>query len=282
MKIDKLNCYSNTKYYSSPAFGINLNSKKLLFKEEDFYVRMKKYGHHSGWARKIIETADNTVKQIREFCNFEETLKKVTNGVREANQLPPDIRKRDYSGILRTNLQGWNCDSYWSDDLITRYTNLKYRKYHEYADRLDYTAEYPLKNPYSNIELTRPINDEEHGRFIEHARGKYIKNAFKRVKFLYNDLYSKFIQKEIKSENLEEANSIIAEIRWILAHATPWARGSDAISNTFIRAIYKAMGVKTYPLKRGISLDLEAYCTNLGEYKKKFESYFAKKPEIVD
>ena len=70
-------------------------------------------------------------------------------------------------------------------------------------------------------------------------------------------------------------------MRWILAHTTPWERGSDAISNTFIRSIYKAAGIKTHPLKRGVSLDLEAYCTNIDEYKINFANYFTKKPELV-
>ena len=88
--------------------------------------------------------------------------------------------------------------------------------------------------------------------------------------------------KEIKEENLSDFNSLIAEIRWILAHSTPWERGSDAISNTFIRSIYKAAGVKAYPLKKGVSLDLEAYCTDLEEYKSKFPQYFAKPPKIIN
>ena len=81
---------------------------------------------------------------------------------------------------------------------------------------------------------------------------------------------------------MNDINNSIAEIRWILAHATPWERGSDAISNTFIRAIYKAAGIKAYPLKKGVSLDLEAYCTNLTDYKENFTDYFIKKPHIVE
>lgn len=57
-------------------------------------------------------------------------------------------------------------------------------------------------------------------------------------------------------------------MRWILAHATPWERGSDAIANVLMRAMYKSVGVKSYPLAKGVSLDMEAYCTNLADYKK--------------
>ena len=148
--------------------------------------------------------------------------------------------------------------------------------------RLNQTINKPLENPYSDIELTRPKKDNFYGNFIEHANPIYINSAFKRVNSLYDEIYNKYILKEAKKENLEDINSLIAEMRWILAHATPWERGSDAISNTFIRSIYKAIGIKTHPLKKGISLDLEAYCTNLKDYKNNFADYFSKKPEIVE
>ena len=80
---------------------------------------------------------------------------------------------------------------------------------------------------------------------------------------------------------MPKINSDIAEIRWIMAHSMPWERGSDAISNVFTRALYKSMGIKSYPIKKDISLDLEAFCTPLNEYKQKFASYFEKEPEIV-
>ena len=157
----------------------------------------------------------------------------------------------------------------------------KKNKYKSYADRLDYVLQHPLSNPYK-ITLTRPICDKDFGRYMDHCEARYIDTAFYYINKTYEKLYNKYIVKEIKSENLEDANNDIAEIRWIMAHATPWERGSDAISNTFMRSIYTAMGVKTYPLKKGISLDLEAYCTNLEEYKKKFALYFSKKPQVVD
>ena len=67
-----------------------------------------------------------------------------------------------------------------------------------------------------------------------------------------------------------------------MAHATPWERGSDAISNVFMRALYKAMGIKAYPPAKGISYDMEAYCTELDDYKKKFPTLFEKPPEVIE
>ena len=49
----------------------------------------------------------------------------------------------------------------------------------------------------------------------------------------------------------------------------------------FAQYTNKALGVKATPLKKGISLDLEAYCTNLGKYKKNFPNYFEKSPTVI-
>ena len=67
-----------------------------------------------------------------------------------------------------------------------------------------------------------------------------------------------------------------------MAHSMPWERGSDAISNVFTRSLYKSMGIKTYPLKQGISLDLEAFYTPLDKYKQNFATFFEKAPEVID
>ena len=99
---------------------------------------------------------------------------------------------------------------------------------------------------------------------------------------LYKNKYSKFLHKDVKKEDLPEIIDIVAEIRWVLAHATPWLRGSDAIANVFMRALFKAVGVKAYPPAEGISYDLEAYCRNLDDYKANFNSFFEKPLEVIE
>jgi hypothetical protein len=264
-----------------PTFGVNYNSPKLRFSESDFYVKIKGYGQYSCWAKIVKETADNAVNFIRKHCNFEETIRRITAGVIKANQIPQDLDKRKHTGILRVPRNGWTHGSDWDDyDLVTRYSSRK-SKYSSYAERLNITILRPLKNPYNDISLSRPTKDIN-GNYIKHGDPEYIPSSFERIKEIYDNLHKNYIEKEIETKDMEEVNASIAEIRWILAHATPWERGSDAISNTFIRSIYKAMGIKTYPLKNNVSLDLEAYCTELKDYKKKFESYFSQKPSIIE
>ena len=268
--------------YNQPSFGVNLESPKLRFKNDDFFVRIKGYGTNSDWAKKIIETADIAVKFIRTKLDFESVLRYITIGVQKANQIPNDLDKRNHSGILRAKRTNWLFGSDWeSDDLITHYDKRKSR-YKLYNDRFDHVVSYPLKNPYKKFMLTRPHHSSDYGKYLNHADGKYVNHALDMVSDIYNQLNEKFVGKDITTEDLNEINSAIAEMRWILAHATPWERGSDAISNTFIRTIYKALGIKTSPLKRGVSLDLEAYCTNLKDYKENFSDYFSHKPYIVE
>ena len=126
--------------------------------------------------------------------------------------------------------------------------------------------------------MTRPTGYQD----ILHGKSIYINNSLDYVFNLCKKLFPKYIKQDIKPENMDEFNSTVAEIRWVLAHSTPWLRGSDAISNVFMRAIYKAAGIKTYPLAKGVSLDMEAYCTELSEYKKKFPAFFETPPEIIE
>ncbi len=276
---------NNVNYnYKPVTFGVNLQSKRLQFKEIDFFVNINGYGRNLSWAKKIKETADKAAQSINLVHDFDYTLKLVVQGVKEANRLQSfDNNKYYYTGILRKPVRSKFFGNFlkFNDNLYTPYSKTDKNKYQIYADRLDFVKTHPLKNPYKDIGLTRPKYDKYNRSIMKHAHPKYIYNAFKHIKSVYDELYHKYIENEAKVENLPDINSSLAEIRWILAHATPWVRGSDAISNTLIRAIYKSMGVKTVQLKKGVSLDIEAYCTNLNDYKNKFASYFTKEPQII-
>lgn len=265
-----------------PNFGTKPNSRKLNFTYNDFYVNIRGYGKNSEWAKIVKETADKAVDFIRSVCNFEETIKKITQGIIIANQIPLDLNKRLHSGILRITRNGWVSTSAWyGKDLITKYNNKN--KYKLYEFRLDKIADEPLKNPFPEMSLTRPqkLNFGKE-KYLLHSNHKSIESALKLANGLFTKFHNKYIKNKAKKEDLEDINSIIAELRWIMAHSTPWERGSDAISNILVRSMYKAAGIKTYPLKKGISLDLEAFCTELDDYKKLFETYFEKLPHLVE
>ena len=258
-------------------FQANFNSPKLRFKQEDFFVRIRGYGQNRAWARDVKKTADMAVKLIRRDTSAENVLKLVSIGVSNANKNNTlDLIKKLFSGLLRAPRENWPYEK-WAD-LTTPYDSGKYRPYQA---RLDYTASHPLK-PEQAPDYSRPVIYDNGMRAILHGSSLYVNKNLDKVLKLSKNIFPKYVHQDVKPENMEEINSTIAEIRWILAHSTPWLRGSDAISNVYMRVLYKAIGIKSYPLKKGISLDLEAYCTELSEYKKKFPAFFEKTPEIIE
>lgn len=274
----KIQSFYNSNY--NCPFYANINSPKLRFKQEDSFVNIRGYGKNRVWAKSVKSTTDTAVNLIRKNSKQENILKLISIGVRKANLQCSEITKILHSGILRTKRDGWLCHSDWSGlELWTDYSQLS--RYKNYRTRLNKIAHKKLTNPYDDMELTVPIIDEE-GASLRHCSDKYINNAFKHITEIYGHFKQSFNSKEINNSQMKDVNSDIAEIRWILDHSMPWERGSDAISNIFMRAMYKSIGIKSYPLKKGISLDLEAFCTELKDYKAKFPSFFEKPPEIID
>ena len=260
---------------TSPNFCANFKSPKLRFKQDDFFIRIEGYGKDKKWAKEVKENTDNAVRMLRDNTEPEYVLKYIATSTRFAERNNKDLYKTENTGILRIERDGWHsreCDIY------TPYTEGKYKSYEE---RLVSVNINPLKDPYSRqISLSKPTNFYT-GK-IFHGSYANVNIALDYIFKLCKDIVPKFIKNDIKQSDLPELNSKIAEMRWILAHSTPWVRGSDAISNIFMRAIYKSVGVKTYPVKKGVSLDMEAYCTNLDDYKKLWTNYFDKAPEIVE
>lgn len=260
---------------NSQNFCANFKSPKLRFKQKDFFVRIDCYGQNKDWANEVKENADIAVKMLRDGTNPEYVLKFIATSTKVANRHDLDLYKRQNTGILRTERDGWHSREC---DIFTPYHSVKYKTY---TDRLVEVNSHPLKDPYSRqISLSRPANFFT-GK-IFHGSFANVNIALDYVFKLCKDIFPKFVKNDIRPKDLPELNSKVSEMRWVLAHSTPWVRGSDAISNIFMRSIYKAVGVKTYPIKKGVSLDLEAYCTNLDDYKKLWTTYFDKVPEIVE
>lgn len=264
------------------SFCANPLSGKLAFESNDFFINMAGYGKNEDWAKKIIETADIAAKNIREKKSSDYVLNKIATGIREATKENyTDDLHYYHSGILRTKRNGFGEKGFWAGKrLVTSIIG----KYSPYEKRLRNIKDNPLKNPFDDIDLTRVEKSRDFcGLDLVHSNSKTINNALDRVNNIYENLQGNYISKPktIDNNKLDYINSDIGQIRWIMAHATPWERGSDAISNVFMRALYKSMGIKTYPIKKGMSLDMEAFCTPMEEYQKNFHNYFEKNPNVV-
>lgn len=262
---------------NQPSFGVNYKSPKLRLSQKDFFIRIPGYGQNKAWVNIIKKTTDEAVKNIRDGWDSDWVLFSIAQGVKYANKIPLDLALRSHTGVLRCKKAGWECESDWTGCVITTpYDAYKYKTYEKRLDALDGN---PLKKPFEDIALAFPSSVTKE---IYHPAPDFIENALKHIEKRFRFLQDKFVKNEVQEQDLKIVNDNIAEIRWIMAHSMPWERGSDSISNVFMRAIYKAMGVKAYPPAKGISFDLEAFCTNLDDYKEKFTSFFEKPPVVVE
>lgn len=252
---------------------------RLDFSPSDFFVNIRGYGQNFEWARDLVLVANNAVSSITSKLPAESVLIGIADGVHQCNRLTCDVNKMKNSGLLRVRRAGWSCVDD-APELLTRYSGKGVGRYRVYAKKLDYRILKPLHNPFFNFGMTT-VNMRDNNKFLRHGGFLYVNRALEMVYQRYNKLLNQYPNFKVNKDDLDNFNSSIAEIRWILAHSTPWVRGSDAIANVFVRSLYKAFGIKVHPLKKNISLDLEAYCTELKDYKENFHKYFVKSPEIL-
>lgn len=279
-----ITAYNTQIYPNNYSFKSNPNSPKLIFKNTDFFINIKGYGKDLNWAEKIIAVTDKAAKSMRQNMNFDKILARIALEVRKI-KAHYSYDCINHSGVLRTNRKGYGTSGKW-DDLLTPYfkpASPSCSPYILYKSRFDKLKDSPLETQYEGVSLTRMENYCEDS-IMAHGDSNKINSALDIVGQIYRGIHEKYIShpQNVTKSCLQEINSKIAEIRWILAHATPWERGSDSISNSLMRAIYKSMGIKTYPAAKGVSFDLQAYCTELEDYKRNFANYFSKPPKVID
>lgn len=243
---------------------------------ENFFIDIEGYGKDMAWANSMQQTTDYASSLIKKGKSLDEVLSSISGDTRQldlSNVTDPD--KVTTSGILRENMPRWQRGAH------TPYTeDGKYGIYKDRFDKLMWKNEKQggLHNPYPDMELTR-IGSSPDGPCMMHP--PYSKAALQHVDDIYQEIQQKYMGKKLTQADLKEINEKVAEMHWILAHSMPWARGSDCIANAFVKSVYEALGIKTYPPAKNVSFDLEAFCTELSDYKKKYSSYYSKPPEIA-
>lgn len=88
--------------------------------------------------------------------------------------------------------------------------------------------------------------------------------------------------REIENPSVDFVMRSCAIIQWLIAQETPYIRGSDSIANILTKSIMHANGIYISPLKDGISLDFEAFDTDLDDYIKKYPDFFKVKPYKIE
>lgn len=253
--------------------------KRAQIDPENFFINIEGYGRNADWAKSMTQTSDYAAMLIKEGASLEEVLDAISYDTRQMDLKSGtnDIVRLEASGVLRYKHPRWA-----KVGAVTPYGGgSKYDVYKDRFDKLVPGKGKELHNPYPDMELTR-IGFYNGETAMIHPKGEYAKAALKHVDNIYKELQQEFAGRKVTNADLPYINEKIAEMHWILAHSMPWGRGSDAIANAFVKSVYKSLNIKTYPPAKNVSFDLEAFCTELSDYKKNYAKYYSRPPEIIE
>jgi len=291
---------------------------KTRLEPKNFQIRIPGYNANEVWLHDIPEISNMASTMLDEGIPFDEVINFVALAYRELDtkvvSKTEDEYKLQASGMLRCEREGYMYDArHYDHNSITPFgMNDRYGvcHYYRFISRINPGE---LNNPYEGIiDLTRIVdsyeeeieykdfnpNNKNHFYKIDgegnyhyykiiketamlHPKGKYASNALDLVKKIESDLMQKYHGKKLTEADMNDINENIGEIHWILSHSMPWGRGSAGISDAFVKALYKSLGIKLSQPKEGISFDLEAFCTELEDYKKNYKNLYETEPEYV-
>lgn len=245
---------------------VMLANLKELNDASKYFARLslneQRYGKNFSWAKNINKVAEQGYQAILDGKSASEVLEVIAKGYGGDG--------REGSGVLRT------------EETFFRTPYDKFECYTEYYDRLSEVLNTRV-SPYDDISLTYMCATSGDGGLMVH--GCSIDACFKHVDELHSEL-KPLIDKvqsgsKLTEAEIQKAHDKIAEIYFLLANTTPYERGSNGISDVYMRSLYKSLNIEMSAMKHGVSLDLEAFCVNLDDYKKNWLSFFENEPTVI-
>ena len=260
----------------------DLNSSSKFFSRIGF--NEEQYGKNIQWAHEMDIISKSASVLIKNGASYDEVMAHIArmyNNYDISKTLDsnynPDSRRVD-SGRSRA----YEPDSDFADATGFSYLTPfdKNGNYTEYYDRFMKLYGKKRKPPYPDVELTQISLQAGYGYVMGHPRNSSVDATLKHVKQRYEEL-SPLLQKvksgtPLSAKEKEIAHEKIAEMYFLMANAMPYSRGSNGISDIFMRSIYQELGIEMPAIKQGVSLDLEAFCMDLDNYKKKWKTFFEK------
>ncbi len=257
---------------------------KTLNDECKFFARTSinelKYGKNIQWAHEMNVISELASSRISAGDDFDEVMEIISDGYSgfdKSTTLASNGElndRRQYSGVYR----GYdNPDLYAQTPFNNQNSYVEYFEKFKEADCVNGAGK-NRKSPYPDMELTKIfVLDENHGLMF-HPYNKTVNAGMQHVKEKYDELAPLFEKVKnggsLTKQELEMANKNIAEMYFLLANIMPYARGSNGISDIFMRSVYKSLGIEQPALKHGISLDLEAFCVDMDTFAQKWDIFF--------
>ena len=255
----------------------NLNEVSKFFARTS--VNERNYGKNIQWAHQMNQISEAAAERIRSNASFDDVIQNIAQDYRSfdvSTTLDSNVEvsdRRKFSGVYR----GYNNDGGATTPFDQ---NGSYSEYYDRFDKMLDDADFKgikRPKPYEDVELTNFIYCQR-GKCMYHPKSATVEPAMNHMRERYNELAPLF-EKVKNGGTLTDAekamaNDKIAEIYYLMANVMPWARGSNGISDIFMRSMYKSLGIDQPALKQGVSLDLEAFCVPLEEYKANWKTFF--------
>ena len=242
----------------------------------------ERYGKDFDWAKSVVAMQNNALDRIKKGESFSSVIEGLAQDYRDIDlSRGVDEARVQGSGVYRQN--------YYPDrnPKTPCKKGGQYGVYFErYQELVNSGKELPL--PYENAPMTRLERIDSRTIEMVHPKGEYAPHAMKHVEKLHDRLKPIIenvqLGKNLSKTDIDTIQDTIAEIHYCLSHAMPWARGSNGIIDSYMRSLYKAVGLDVPALKENISLDLEAFCTDLDTFKQKWKNweYFAETAADID
>lgn len=267
MKIRHTNLITYKNNNNFKGFKPHKKDNKLtdeFIQENLFFVNMETYGKNKKWAKEMYELYENITELIVSDSPFSNIISKIENRIGEINIAGVYGKKRPHPGTFIIGAPGYRGIEYKN----------KYGKL--------------LKHKHKKISLTEPNSKyldantckiEKESSYLTHISYGTYKNCHAwQISNL--DLAKKEYEhlRRFKNPSLEQINKSCATIHWLIAQESPWQKGSDSIARILTSSIYNAYDIQLTPLKDGVSLDFEAFYSNLDDYVKKYPKLFLVEP----
>lgn len=295
---DKLTAVLQSDYCAMPDFmeRIPKNASEeetvrlllQLFEESKFFSRVstceEMYGKNFEFAKMMSELCKKSTQAIHDGKSFEEVLIQIAEGYSKETTINTKYLTR-ISESGRPRWKNIKPPEYIMDDIRCDTYGTLYGiegealHYKEYFERLNKNLHNRL-SPYKNFTLTRGATSKDFC-YPETMVHPYPENIQKNIEIISERyrIYQKLLN-EYKTngcltlEQKKQSDNIISEIYYLIANTCPFQRGSNGITDVLMRSQYSALGINKPHIKKGIGLDLEAFCMNLDEYKLKWNDFF--------
>lgn len=245
---------------------------------KNFFIEIEGYGKDEAWAKQMAAISNNAANMILDGKSFSDTTSYIAKEYKDwADGHIEDRVKAANIGELRLNEGSVLLTACNKQNKYGAYLK-KYEKFlnGKNSRSVERPKEYP-KAATVHIIKNKNGNGED---IIHFPRG--IIDSYKYCDEIYSDLVNNYAGKNLSKKDIKQINKQMGSLHWLMAHGTFWKRGSDAITNSLIKALYSALNFETYPPKTGISFDLEAFCTEHKNFIKKYTQLYSNTPKYIN